>query len=186
MEQQDINNNDNNEEPKTTKKKFYKKWWFWLIVVLVVLIVGVGSGAGTSDGKGDKTDKENTPKSGYYIGDQVECSNWLIEVESVKISNWSSNGSDVTHFDITFYVTNTDDKEDTFKASYVTVSKDDYEYQNIILLDPSYFQTSRVCQPLIREKLLMCFEVPRGSNPEDFMFNVEFIIRGCSIYLKNR
>ena len=166
------------------KKSLFKRWWFWLIIVSVVVAVGSGIGGRTTSNDDQKKPENSTVL--YYIGDEVDCANWKIQVESVSISNWISNGNETTHFDITFYATNMDNKKDTFDAKYVTVKKDSYSYEHIKTLNHKYFQSSRVCNPLIKEKFVMSFEVPRDSNPEDFVLHVKFIISKIDIILKNK
>ena len=170
------------------KRPFYKKVWFWVVVSMVGLIV-------ISNGEGDNINSSSnnyistssiSVDNANYIGEEVECSNWKLRVSDVKTANMTSDRSETTWFYITFYATNIGNKEDYFKPSYISISNGEVTYSNIELLGNEYFERSRLCQPFIEEKFTIVFEVPRGSDYQDFTFNVKFIVNSTNIFLKNR
>ena len=161
--------------------------WFWFLIIFIAIFLFVPSDSeydpNNETTKGEITQPEKTK---FYISDEVECSNWKIRVESVVAKDYSTENSEFTNFYITFYATNIGKKDDDFYARYITLSKDDIKYSHVEYLFSDYFDGSRLCRPFIEQKFIMVFETPKGSDPEDFILNVKFIINSCSIVLQEK
>ena len=171
------------------KKKFNKASLYLIIptifIVLCYILFGPSIDEDTiNENNNQYEEKENDNLN--YISDEVECSNWRIKLDSIEKRDVYSDTSESTFFVVTFYATNIGNKEDTFYASYVTVQKGKTVYEHANLLASDNFDTSRNCPPHITEKFVMTFEVPRGSNYNDFVLNIKFIIRSTEFVFKYR
>ncbi len=177
--------NENNE-----KKKFNKASLYLIIPTILIVLSYILFGQSIED---DTLNENNNSQYDEikndnlnYISDEVECSNWRIKLDSIEKRDVYSDTSESTYFIVTFYATNIGNKEDTFYASYVTAQKGNIVYEHTNLLSPDNFDTARNCPAHITEKFVMTFEVPRGSNYNDFVLKFQFIINSTEFVLKYR